>query len=190
MTTSEPPSTGGEELFDLAWTSSREASRASRSAQQGFVEASVTSVGSGPPCGPSWAQYDRDTSWWRTSQLSFETPTPSARSSLTFTSSGSMRNGALSPHAPWLHHTHVSDCWLWPTPRATMCRIKVKIRKRREGYGVNLEEAVGLYESAPNGYLNPRWVEWLMGFPSNWCVAPSTRSGTQSCPPSADSLAS
>lgn len=190
MTTSPPPSPGGDSLFDLSFTSSREASRASRSARQGFVEVSLTSVGSGRPCATSSAQYDPATSWWRTSQLSFGTETPSERSSLTFTTSGSMRSGALSPRAPWLLHTHGSDCYLWPTPRAVMSRIKVKVRKRREGYGVNLEEAVGAYCDEPNGYLNPRWVEWLMGFPPSWCVTPSMPSATRSSPKSPTSLAS
>lgn len=179
MTTFVPHSDGGEALFDLPSQSSREASRVSRSAQQGVVEVSTTSVGSGRPCGPSWAHYDPATSWWRTSPHLFETLTPSERSSLTFTTSGSMRSGALSPHVPWLHHTHGNGCYLWPTPRAVMSRIKVKVRKRREGYGVNLEEAVGAYSGQSDGYLNPRWIEWLMGFPPGWCVTPCTPSATR-----------
>lgn len=71
-----------------------------------------------------------------------------------------------------------------------MSRIKVKIRKRREGYGVNLEEAVGQYVGPCDGYLNPRWIEWLMGFPPNWCVTPSTPSATRSFRSSASSPAS
>lgn len=71
-----------------------------------------------------------------------------------------------------------------------MCRIKVKVRKRREGYGVNLEEAVGAYCDEPNGYLNPRWVEWLMGFPAGWCEVPSTLSATPLSLTSPASLAS
>ena len=28
------------------------------------------------------------------------------------------------------------------------------------------------------GYLNPRWIEWLMGFPVGWCELPSKPSET------------
>lgn len=60
-----------------------------------------------------------------------------------------------------------------------MCRVKVHFRARRVGFGLNLEEVVALRESGPvDGYLNPRWIEWLMGFPLGWCETPSTLSGT------------
>jgi hypothetical protein len=62
-----------------------------------------------------------------------------------------------------------------------MARIKVHFRARREGYGLNLEEVVAIGEGRPvDGYLNPRWIEWLMGFPLRWCELPSTPSATPS----------
>jgi len=58
---------------------------------------------------------------------------------------------------------------LWPTPRAMMARAKVhRSTARSRQNNVNLEEAVG-EESSANGYLNPRWIEWLMGLPDGWC---------------------
>lgn len=42
---------------------------------------------------------------------------------------------------------------------------------------MNIEEAVG-EDSAANGYLNPRWIEWLMGFPVGWCDLNSKPSET------------
>jgi hypothetical protein len=60
-----------------------------------------------------------------------------------------------------------------------MCRVKVHFRERREGYGLNLEEVVALREAGPvDGYLSPRWIEWLMGFPLGWCETPFTPSET------------
>jgi hypothetical protein len=60
-----------------------------------------------------------------------------------------------------------------------MSRVKVHFVARREGYGLNLEEVVAQREPAPvDGYLNPRWIEWLMGFPQRWCEVPSAPSET------------
>lgn len=71
-------------------------------------------------------------------------------------------------------HIGVSDCSLWPTP---MARDRFSDPPRRTGApslttsyvrqrtwrGSNLGLAGQL-----NGALNPRWVEWLMGFPLGW----------------------
>jgi len=43
---------------------------------------------------------------------------------------------------------------------------------------LNLEEAVG-NTGEGLGYLNPTWVEWLMGFPAGWSIDPSMLSATQ-----------
>jgi hypothetical protein len=99
------------------------------------------------------------------------------------TYSGSMRNGRLYQRAPWVHHTHDAGCSSWPTPREAMSRIKChmtpsRLANSRIGKG-NLEEAVAVVEGDRDGYLNPRWVEWLMGFPGGWCVPPSGGSATQ-----------
>jgi hypothetical protein len=64
-----------------------------------------------------------------------------------------------------------------------MSRIKVHFRSERAGYGLNLEEVVALREPGPvDGYLNPRWIEWLMGFPPGWCETSSPHSATPSSP--------
>jgi hypothetical protein len=62
-----------------------------------------------------------------------------------------------------------------------MGRIKVQPRAKRRA-GTNLEEAVYLQTGEHGGYLNPRWIEWLMGFPAGWCIRPSTLSETQQSP--------
>lgn len=156
-------------------------SPASRSRRPGCNAVLPMTVGFGRPCSESFAQYDPDTSWWRTSQPSLMTLTPSERSSLTLPRSGSMRTGRLSERAPWVPHTHGSGCSWWPTARTVMCRIKVQARPRRAA-GVNLEEAVYLMSGEQGGYLSPTWIAWLMGFPSDWCEMPSTATATLSSP--------
>lgn len=93
-----------------------------------------------------------------------------------------MRSGECYPRAPWVHHTHDGGCSWWPTPRAMLSRVKCHlIRGEARPAGMNLEEVIAL-RGETGGYANPRWIEWLMGFPDRWCVTPSTVSETLSSP--------
>jgi len=66
-----------------------------------------------------------------------------------------------------------------------MARITCHIvSDKREG--MNLEEAVA-EAGDTGGYLNPRWIEWLMGFPHRWSEALSVPSATPSSPKSQSS---
>jgi DNA (cytosine-5)-methyltransferase 1 len=60
----------------------------------------------------------------------------------------------------------------WPTPRnctAMAARITPEAVAKAPARFPNLETVVALREpSAAGGYLNPLWVEWLMGFPPTW----------------------
>jgi hypothetical protein len=51
------------------------------------------------------------------------------------------------------------------------------------GAGLNLEEVVAL-RGDTGGYLNPRWIEWHMGFPADWSEIPFMPSETPSSPKS------
>ena len=70
---------------------------------------------------------------------------------------------------------------IWPTPRASaaMSEDLANVSKRLangEPYLGKLEQAMAKYleeksqtgAAGNGGKLNPRWVEWLMGFPPGW----------------------
>jgi hypothetical protein len=63
---------------------------------------------------------------------------------------------------------------MWPTPitHGTMTATRVENERKflQNGgeYSTRLLQAVALSNTASTGYLNPTWVEWLMGFPEGW----------------------
>lgn len=186
MTTYAQPPNGGPLDQDPLFDWSPAASPASPSRPLGSAEVRETPVGDGPGSVLSFAQYDPGTSSWRTSQTSLMTPTPSGGCSVTWPKTGSMRTGRCYRRAPWVHHIDVAACIWWPTARSTMAKVMVKIRPKRDGYGLNLEEVVAA-RGETGGYLNPRWIEWLMGFPAGWSSTSFTPSETQSSPKSENS---
>ena len=150
-------------------------SPASKSAQQ-------MNAGGGPGWMPSFARFDPDTSSWRTSQLSFEMPMPSAGCSVTWPNSGSMRNGqcyqrpsSAPPRLP------VNGSTSWPTPRASMGEHGIAwVRAESGNHRSQLEDYLAflwLREGKPrvSGLLpNPEWIAWLMGFPPGWASSKRT----------------
>jgi hypothetical protein len=64
----------------------------------------------------------------------------------------------------------------WPTPTAMDCRSS-----RRDGYMITGHPGTTLTDAADPGgagKLNPRWVEWLMGFPLGWTDSDSAEEGS------------
>lgn len=51
----------------------------------------------------------------------------------------------------------------WPTPKACEGKGGVFQRKKGDKRGLSLTAQVG-------GKLNPKWIEWLMGYPLGWTV--------------------
>lgn len=74
---------------------------------------------------------------------------------------------------------------LWPTPNASDCRDRGNMSnpavQRRMAKGKQLGLSMVVSESS--GQLNPTWVEWLMGFPTEWSVcAPSAMPSSHKSP--------
>ena len=62
----------------------------------------------------------------------------------------------------------------WPTPTTANWVTTTSVESTRERiqngekYSSRIVQAVAMAEPLAVGYLNPTWVEWLMGFPLGW----------------------
>lgn len=149
---------------------------------------------SGPNTPGSLANFDPATSSWRTSQLCLFGGL--AEFSETWPRSGTMRSGSVFRRAQWLPHTHGTECGLWLTPtsndRKPASQGEMDMMKRRMRGEVVKETYIRLRSqlaATEDRRLppNPRWIEWLMGFPTGWTLL--QRSATVCCPKSQNSLA-
>lgn len=132
----------------------------------------------------SLAKWDPVSLSWKTSQLcllggleTFSGPWPR---------SGTMRNGESFAHPMLALHTEESGSLLWPTPDASMSigGPNTHARKTKQGrfrasqhapktvvHGVKNGQRI--FEPVdPGKYINPLWVESLMGFPIGWTDGP------------------
>ena len=146
----------------------------------------------------SLASYDRRSSSWKTSQISFisELNQYSDR----WPTSGMMRSGTLYPRQTSAPATSAkeSGSWQWATPTAQCWKVAtlveiLKSRGRQIGLhdqvktwptptvcgnhnrkgasktsGDGLATSVKMVDPARSGSLNPNWVEWLMGYPTGF----------------------
>jgi hypothetical protein len=102
---------------------------------------------------------DPDTSLWRTYQAClFGEWEPFSG---TFPPSGMMRSGRCFRRAPWVRHIHGKECSLWRTPLARDWKGYTK--RAGESLCNQLRRLYG-----GSGKPNPRWIEWLQGFPAGW----------------------
>lgn len=117
---------------------------------------------SGQDCGEklvgSFVKFDRNSLSWRTWQLCLTGDLTVF--SETWPRAGTMLNGQCFPRALWARHTHGKDCFLWPTPVA-YDSTPGGPNNHYKGLGHTAKHVHG-------GNLNPRFVEWLMGFPDKW----------------------
>ncbi len=112
----------------------------------------------GPIPSESLAKYDPDTHSWKTSQLSLLTNTVSELSQ-TLPVSGIVVSGILYQRPSLVHPTFGIDSGYLPTPRVR------NINYWDQEYA---EKKQMLCDSFVGSQLNPRWVEWLMGWPDGW----------------------
>jgi len=133
--------------------------------------------GSGGKCSGSFAWFDRDTSLWRTWQrcltgglMKFLGRWPKA---------GMMQNGKCYQLKCLVGSTKENAPSLWPTPRACHAmahKMMTTFRALGRPYGAsNLEDKLTLNlldqkQSLDGLYMNPQWVEWLMGYPEDYTL--------------------
>jgi hypothetical protein len=126
-------------------------------------------VGCGLKCRASLARFDRASFSWKTHQ---------------FLLAGDLEK--FSGTWPRWGIMHAGECWelvtpelvtkgnesgYWPTPQAHDCHKGAAKRVKRFGTkhgGRNLNDEVVKKEGLDGGWLNPQWVEWLMGWPMGW----------------------
>lgn len=120
----------------------------------------VHEVGSGRKWREWFAKYDRDTSSWKTRQLSlFKELEESLGIWIRW---GMMRHGECFRLATLEHDTSVRECGLLPM-------IGTPIKTQRSRSEVFMSQAKNPFELCPKGFLpNPIWVERLMGWPIGW----------------------
>jgi hypothetical protein len=181
----------GEQLS--LWMSSAADTHANHSATlEGDAEQTTQGI-YGPGYGTPLASYDPDTQSWKMCGDISLWEEPQCLASLP--KSGMTRNGVLYQRLAWvplidatglsLLHTPTAKAnqmspsmraqsrW-WPTPTAhgenTATRNEAHARRLANGmkYSSRLTQAVAQEEPESIGYLNPLWVEWLMGFPTGW----------------------
>jgi hypothetical protein len=141
----------------------------------------------GPGWGESFASWDPSTTSWREDELDSQAPAaadlgpeftvgwPSIGltrrcSALALEDSGreTSGRGALRPAAPAISSASIPRR-SWGTPRAAS-GMTSRLRDPANIHAADgrLEDQVALAEGRPGGWLNPEWVEWLMGFPAGW----------------------
>ncbi len=135
------------------WTSSAEDSPVSRGPLLDAATGRATIETSGPTPSESFAEYDPDSSCWRTFQASLLTNTLEPYSG-TWPRAGTMRNGTVSQQPQLVPHTFVTGSSSWPTPDAFAANGVVSLRKAAHGrHAVSLIHAVNLWPTpnVPNG---------------------------------------
>ena len=132
-------------------------------------------AGSGPSTSEYYGRFDQDGRWLKTSKVSsrIRRPSrvkPSKGSSGTWPRAGTMRNGIVYQQPQSAPHTYVTEFFSshakWATPRASRGGPSYSQANRSSLAHANLSTQDG-------GMLNPTWVEWLQGFPSEWTVLES-----------------
>jgi hypothetical protein len=126
----------------------------------------------GHSCSTPFAIYDQNTQSWKTYEatclLDLE---PFLQ---TWPQSGSMQNGECYEQPTLARHTDENECLSWPTPTASNWLTTTTVHNTRtrlsngQKYSARLVQALALREPTAIGYVNPEWLEWLMGFPTGW----------------------
>jgi hypothetical protein len=127
-------------------------------------------------CGPGLehplASYDPSTQSWRMSEDT--SLWEECKSLENLPTSGMTQSGVLYRQPEWEHRIAGNGSSLWPTPTTANWVTSTSVESTREHmakgekYSSRIVQAVALAEPTATGYLNPEWIEWLMGFPIGW----------------------
>jgi len=159
--------------------------------QEGEQEPPTTD-GSGPTSSRFLGQFTPNGRFLKTSPDFFEAD--SDPSSVTLPRSGSMRSGQVFEQPMSAHRTGGKESSFWATPTASDDEHKVTVNSLQPGLvgevdrfsGRPVQEALKIggklsksdQTSLPR--LNPKFVEWLMGWPQGWLeLTGSASSGTE-----------
>ena len=125
-------------------------------------------AGSGRSSPVSSVSYDLSTSSWRTSPDS--TAPEVQRSSLILPRAGMMRNGTLYLRRPSVPRISVTVSSLWPTPSATDWKRTpmTDYYAKREIQSLPTAVCQQCHCGTQQHRIEPRFVEWMMGFPLGW----------------------
>jgi hypothetical protein len=160
----------GQTLFDL--TSFVGATHANPSAllEKGVERTTHATYGHG--YATPLANYDPDTQSWKMFGDIFLWEEHQCL--VTLPKSGITQNGVLYQQPEWERPIAENGSLLWPTPTTANWVTSTSIETTRdqmlkgEKYSSRIVQAVAIAEPTATGYLNPMWVEWLMGFPLGW----------------------
>lgn len=167
--------------MELLPMSSAEASRAKTSRSLGDVQAwKVQEAAFGPKSPDLIANYDRDSSSWRTSQgcllaLANDQADGLAEYSETWPRAGLMRNGTASRLPLSELHILATGFGFWPTPNKSNGFAPfsmLTMQRKRSGLtrpsgakmGFDLKWEPRCVPYLADGWINPILPEWLMGF--------------------------
>ena len=182
--------------------SSAEDSRVSRFPAPDLDSDNRTNGTCGPKQSESFANFNPDTCSWKTSQ-GFLLTTISEPSLQTWPTAGTACRGTAYRRPPLVPRTSVSGFGYLPTPDASLGtrygltgdlsvgfqKMATGTRKSGAKIGSSLRWCPEFVRETlrTGGYLNPAWLEVLMGFPISWTDAeysetpsfPQSRSGSE-----------
>ena len=153
-------------------TLSQRDSLASRGQSQETEREPMTNDGSGLSYSDWFARYDPEASSWRTSQVSFMEELNTF--SETWPRSGSLRNGEVSERQTLAHHTEESESSSWATPTGRdykdgsnpSDKVPTNALLGRQAPRTPMPGNKSMNNTSLR--LNPKFVEWLMGWPEGW----------------------
>ena len=153
--------------FETELTLSLGDTRVSPSQQQGSEQVKTTPDTSGRGSDSMWTQLDLLAASSRTSR---DTSVSDSEKSLkTWKALVTQRRGEYSARLKSAHLTRGNESTSWPTPTTHLAKeggYPAEYTRNTPSLTAVAMESEGRPHSS--GYLNPDWVEWLMGVPTGW----------------------